>query len=279
MKSFSRKMKLLLTTLFREYRQNELGLLSVQTAYFLLLSFIPFLIFLLTLIGSLQLPAQELYNYLKNILPEQTYLIVSKVLLEILETRSVNIMSLLFTLIFSTKGVRAIIKAINKAYCIQENRSIYRLWLLSFVFTMVLAFILILSLVTIVFGKSIGQIAFSYLNLQNEFLRLWEYFRYGISVLSLVMVFSFIYKYAPCCNRKLKITNVIVGSVFTTLCWTITSSLFSYYINHFNRSYMTLYGSLGGIFSLLIWLYMSSQIILIGGVINGYLFKNANIKT
>lgn len=259
--------------MYHEYKDDHLSYLSAQTSYFLLLSFIPFLIFLLTIIGSLNLPSDELYHYLNSILPAQSYLVISSILSEVLETRSVNITSLLLTLYFATKGVRAIIAALNKAYCEKESRSTPHLFYLSFVFTLIFVFILVLTLFSLVFGKIIGEIVFNYFHLYNQFIILWEYFRYIITMVSMIVVFSFIYRRAPSCKEEMMLKDIIVGSVFTTLCWTLTSSIFAFYVNNYSNSYVSLYGSLSGVFALLVWLYISSTIIILGGEINSYLYK------
>jgi len=259
--------------MYHEYEKDNLGYLSAQTSYFLLLSFIPFLIFLLTIIGSLNLPSDELYLYLNSILPAQSYTLVAGILSEILATSSVNMVSLMVTLYFATKGVLAIVVALNKAYCEQESRSTIHLLFLSFVFTLIFIFILVLTLFSLVFGKIIGEIVFNYFHLHTEFIILWEYLRYIITMLSMIVVFSFIYKQAPSCKEKIKLKDILLGSAFTTLSWTLTSSAFAYYVNNYNSSYVSLYGSLGGIFALLVWLYISSTIIILGGEINSYLYK------
>lgn len=259
--------------MYYEYEKDHLGYLSAQTSYFLLLSFIPFLIFLLTIIGSLNLPSDELYHYLNSILPAQSYTLVSGILSEVLKTSSVNILSLILTLYFATKGVWATVVALNKAYCQDESRSTLHLLVLSFVFTLIFVFILIFTLFSLVFGKIIGEMIFKYFYLYEEFIVLWEYMRYIITMMSMIVIFSFIYKHAPSCKEKIKVKDIIVGSTFTTLCWTLASSIFAYYVNNYNHSYVSLYGSLGGIFALLVWLYISSTIIILGGEVNSYLYK------
>ena len=67
--------------------------------------------------------------------------------------------------------------------------------------------------------------------------------------------------------KDIKLKDSIPGAIFTTLGWLVTSTIFSYYVNNFSR-YTITYGSLGGIIILLIWLYISSIIIVLGGEIN-----------
>jgi membrane protein len=82
------------------------------------------------------------------------------------------------------------------------------------------------------------------------------------------IVFIFLYQIAP--NRRLSIRDVIPGALFTSLGWIVTSVLFAFYVNHWG-TYTKIYGSIGGIIVLLIWLNISSIIILLGGEINATL--------
>jgi membrane protein len=85
----------------------------------------------------------------------------------------------------------------------------------------------------------------------------------------MVFIFALLYKYSPCVEnrRKIKLRNTLPGSLFSALGWMITSIIFSYYVNNFSR-YTVTYGSVGGIIVLLIWLYIVSIIVVLGGEIN-----------
>lgn len=266
----------LLKHLYYEYIHDEIGSLAAQTSYFLILAFFPSLIAILSIIGNLNLPADEIFNTLASILPNDTYDLVYSILDEIVRENSISLVSIFLGLLFSTRGVRAIVIAINKSYCEEEARSSINLWILSLVFTVILVFILITTLVLLVFGQKIGgmlEMLFGELYLYNPFRVLWNYLRYLLPITSMIFAFSFIYKRAPSCNRKLKYKDIIWGSVFTTVSWTIASLIYAYYINNYNTSYSSIYGGLSGIFILLVWLYITSTIIILGGEINAYLYR------
>jgi len=78
----------------------------------------------------------------------------------------------------------------------------------------------------------------------------------------MLLTFSLIYKYLP--NKKLKFKNVFIGAVFATVGWVGISMLFSFYVNYF-ANYEKVYGSIGGVIALIIWLNISTLIILLGG--------------
>jgi membrane protein len=121
----------------------------------------------------------------------------------------------------------------------------------------------------------IGLYLSSTFGFSETFLALWSASRWIISGLILFTVFTGLYYFAP--NKKLLIRNVVKGAAFATVGWTVVSMLFAYYVNHFNN-YTATYGSLGGIIILLIWLYLSGMIIVIGGEINA-IFYDRRVKS
>lgn len=100
---------------------------------------------------------------------------------------------------------------------------------------------------------------------KSLFYSIWGVLRYGITFALLLLTFYLVYRYLP--NRKLNGGHVLAGTVFATFGWVGASLLFSFYVNNFG-SYATIYGSLGGLFALIIWIYISTLIFLLGGALN-----------
>jgi len=117
----------------------------------------------------------------------------------------------------------------------------------------------------IVLGRVIGSAVFDYLGAKSLFYDIWGVLRYGITFTLLLLTFYLIYRYLP--NRNMNGNRVMAGAVFATFGWVGASLLFSFYVNNFG-SYATIYGSLGGLFALIIWLYISTLIFLLGGALN-----------
>lgn len=125
---------------------------------------------------------------------------------------------------------------------------------------------------TLVFGEVLGKKLFSMFGRADIFLYLWAYLRILIPLIYMILIFALLYKFSPCTSKinEIPISSTFPGAVFTTLGWMITSIFFSYYVNNFGR-YAITYGSLVGIILLLIWLFISSLIIILGGEINATL--------
>lgn len=265
----SRWVKLLLE-FYGRFQSHEIPALGAQMSYYLVLAFFPFIIFLLTLLSFTPLTGDLALYDLSRLIPANAYDLVQDVVAQTMATRRHTLLSfgLLFTLWSAITGVNALIRGVNKAYSEQESRSFWKHTGISIVFTLGLVLVIILALTLLVAGKQLGTMFFAYLGVTRFFYLSWNLFRYLIPLAVMFLVFVLFYRFAP--NRKTSWKQVIPGSVFTTLGWVATSWGFAYYVNHF-ANYSATYGSLGAFIVLLLWLYLSSMIILIGGEINAVL--------
>ena len=251
-----------------------------QLAYSLIMAIIPLIMFVITLAGKLTLPIDDIYAYIKFLLPTQAYDAVIGIINEIINSSNLTFVTLLVSIYFISIGSRGLMRVTNRAYHSLENRTFFRFLITSFIFAILLVLMFIVTLGGIVFGKVILNgidNLFSHF-FTEHFLLLLSYLRYIITFLFLGMVFSGIYAVAP--NTRLHLKDVYIGGYSAALLWIMGSSLFAYYINHFNN-YGLLFGSLGGIFILLAWLYLTSLIILLGAYLNAniYYFKTGQKET
>jgi membrane protein len=262
-----------LEDLYCRYEDDEVAALGAQMTYYFILAFFPFLIFLLTLIGLTPLSQEEVWSNLGVLLPETTYGIVSDIIRQIIKERNDALLSfgMVATLWASSKGLTAILKGLNKAYDEEETRPWWKLRIISVFFTLAITVILMFAIALLVFGHVLGLQLFTYMELPNYFETIWGVTKFVIPITSMLIVFMFLYREAP--NRRLSFKSVLPGSLFASTGWIGISMLFATYINHFNY-YARTYGSIGGVIVLLIWLYLSSVIILVGGEINATLTFN-----
>jgi membrane protein len=224
----------------------------------------------MTTLSYTPVTSEDILADLRTVLPHNTFQIISDFIHEIIASGSNALLSIgmIGTIWASSNGVVAIIKCLNKAYDEEETRPFWKVRVLSIVFTLALAIVILFSFIMLIFGQKIGERAFVWLHFPDNFNAVWVYAKY---ILSLVTMFTvFVYLYLLMLNRRLTFREVIPGSFFSTLGWIITSLLFSFYVNHFD-SYTESYGSIGGIIVLLVWLYISSVIILFGGELNAAL--------
>jgi len=253
--------------LLQHIQKSDVTALGAQLAFFFLLSLFPLLIFMVTLLPYLNLPEDQIFQFLRNYAPADVYALIESTLTEVLQNRNGGLLSLglLGTIWSASNGVNAIVKSLNKSYGLEETRPFFIVRGLSVVFTILIIVLFIIALVLPVFGEQIGILLFSFLGLDEMFLLVWNSIRFTIPPLIIFVVLTALYWLVP--NEKLYLKSVIPGGIFAALGWILVSLGFSFYVSNF-ANYTATYGSLGAIIVLMMWLYFSGTILMIGGQIN-----------
>jgi len=268
----NKKWFLFLYNLIYNIRRDEVTAIGAQLTYYLILSIFPFLIFFLNVVGHTSLAIEALLNDWIIVMPSETQTLLYRVIEEIRVSSSETLLSfsIILALWSGSLGISAIIRAINKAYNINKRRNYIRLKLLSLLFTIALVILLLIVLATLVFGEVIGNAIFTYIGAINVFYRIWNNSRKLIALASMIIIFALLYKYSimPKERRYIKLVHTLPGAIFATIGWIVASGIFSFYVNNF-ANYSKTYGSLGGVIVLLVWLYITSIMIVLGGEING----------
>ncbi|MDR7074611.1 YihY/virulence factor BrkB family protein [Fictibacillus barbaricus] len=256
---------------FHGFKRGDVTGLAAQLAYYFLLSLFPFLIFLLTL-GAFFIKPAEALDLLEHYVPSDAMDSVGENLQTVLEGRNGGLLSIgiIATLWSASNAINAVIKTLNEAYGVEECRGFIKTRLLALFLTIGVVFAFIVALVFPVFGKMLGNIVFSYLGLDQQFMQIWGVLRWIISFLLISTVVSVLYYLAPC--KKLKFTEIWYGSLVATFLWQIVSLGFAFYIDHFGN-YSATYGSIGAIIVLMLWFYLTGLVLLSGGVLNATFHK------
>lgn len=260
--------------LIAKIKKDDVFALASQLAYYLILSFFPFMVFLMTLVGFSKLSSTEILEGLSVMLPKSILELTKSTVREVFDNQYTGLLgiSILLTMWTASSAFKAIIKSINKAYNLKENRSFIKRSIISMLGILALASIIILVLTMLVFGNVINH----YIKNTNQLYRivfiLWYIFRYAFIFIIMIFIFVSIYRLAPA--KKLTWKEVIPGAVFSTIGWVLVSFGFSYYIDNFNN-YSRFYGSLGAVFILMTWLFLISMIFILGVEIN---FVTTEIK-
>ncbi len=261
-----------LKLLTRRFIKNDIPGTSAQLSYYLIMAFFPFVIFLITTLSYSSLFEFSLPDLLTRILPASSADFLIKVINDLLEARSGSLLSIsmITTIFFASKGVKGIIAGVNKSFLVVENRSFFKKAALSFVFTILFVLSINFLFIFIIMGQVLTDALISFLGLSNFSVQLWSIVRIGITVSFIFLVISFIYIYFPNLKPRLKFKDVIYGSLFSTFLWLAGSLLFAFYVNNFSN-YTLIYGSITGIIVFLLWLFLSSIILLTGAEINALL--------
>jgi membrane protein len=202
------------------------------------------------------------------ILPAEAYAAVNTTLLDIVKNQNSGLLSFgfVFALIFATNGVHTLMVAFNKSSLISETRSWLRQRLVAVFLTILISFALIFGLVIMTIGEYIIDFLKSELRFQDS---IWLYLlnlgRWLILIIIYFVTIASLYRYGPANAKKWKFFSA--GSWMATILAVLTFWGFSYYINNFG-TYNKLYGSIGTLIVLMIWLYLNSLIILVGFELN-----------
>ncbi|MDQ1004908.1 membrane protein [Neobacillus niacini] len=261
--------KSLVRLLWHRIEEDDIPGLSAQLAYFFLLSLFPLLIFIFTLLPYLPIPYPDILGSIREFAPPQTMDLIEKNVNHVMNNRNGGLLSfgVIGTIWSASNGIHALVRAFNKAYNVDESRSFIVSRGMAILLTIGMIFVFIVAVLLPIFGREIGTFLFSYLGFKLEFLRLWEMLRLVVSALILFIIFTGLYWIAP--NVKLRCRSAFPGAGFATVGWILSSYALSFYVSKFNNFSLT-YGSIGAIIVLLIWLYISGFIIILGGEINAF---------
>ena len=238
-------------------------------AFNFFLAFFPSIIVFFTLIPYIPVNGiqETLIELLAVVLPPSTNEVTFNTLDDIINNPRSGLLSagFILALYFSTSGINSLIEAFNTSYHIRETRPLIQQRLLSLGLTLVLSGILITAMGLIIFAK----IAVNYL---TEYELITQYagdlILYGKWFTILLILFigtSILFHLGPSVKSQWKIFTP--GSILATLGIVITSIGFNYYINNFSQ-YNKLYGSIGTLMIILIWMYFNSIILLTGFELN-----------
>ncbi|TAA71757.1 YihY/virulence factor BrkB family protein [Planococcus salinarum] len=265
-----------LKELWKRINDVDVTGLGAQLAFFFLLSIFPLLIFLITLLPYLNIAEEQVYLFMSNVVPGEVYILIEETLKEILteENRSLLSFGLIATIWSASLGMNALIKSLNRSYGVEENRPILIARGMSIITTVLMIFILLIALVLPIFGRQVGIFIFSFLGLEAGFLETWNTLRFSIPPLIIFVVAAVIYWAAP--NVKLDFKSVLAGSTFTAIGWLGVSFGFSVYINNF-ANYSATYGGIGGVIMLMLWLYVSAILLMVGGQINAVMQSRRDV--
>lgn len=256
--------------MYCRFQDDEVSALGAQMTYYLILAFFPFLIFLMTMFGYTSVSTADILQNLSPLIAGNLYKTIEEFINGLLLSRNTTLLSfgMIGTIWAASSGVLSIIKGLNRAYDEAETRPFWKVRSISMLFTLALGVVLLLSFVLLIFGEGVGEHVFQLIHSPANFDTIWNFTKYGIPLTTMLFVLVCLYKIIP--NRRINFREVIPGSLFAAFGWIATSLSFAFYVNNWGH-YTKTYGSIGGVIVLLVWLYLSSIIILLGGQINATL--------
>jgi len=239
-------------------------------AFNLLMALLPATIFLFTLIPFIPIKnfQEELIKLFESILPVNAFSFLETTIIEIVTKKSGGLLLVMFiaTAIFSTNGIHAIINAFVVSAHSFKSRSWINQRKISIVLLLIVLMMIALAGILVIFGKAAaGYLEEMRIIERNLVIFILVVLKWIVVVLLLFLAISFLYYLAPA--KRTDFSFVSPGSALATILFILTSLGFSAYVNHFGQ-YNKLYGWIGTLMIILIWLYLNSIALLIGFELN-----------
>lgn len=257
------------------YARTNIGAYAAQAGYFFMLSFIPIIVLLLTLLRYTSIPMEDAVREVLQVFPSSVEGLVSSVIKEVYEHSSGMIPLTIIVAVWSAgKGVLAVNYGLNSIYDHIETRNYIYLRIRASIYTLFFVVAIVLSLVLSVFGNSIAEGINPSLAVLRRIVDMILSLRYPGSLLLLTVLWVLVYRFLP--NRKdmgrSRWYEQLPGACLSTAGWMLISYVFSIYLDIF-RGFRSLYGSMTTLMLVMLWLYICMYTILLGGLLNAVLEK------
>jgi membrane protein len=265
----------LLKRTFKEASEDHLAAFAGNLTYKGLFALFPFFVFLLSLLGLFGsddlLP--RLLETASGVLPQGAMTFLEGQLLGIAQSKAESaftigaIVSILFALWGVSGAFRSIMEAMNVMYEVEEARPFWKVYGISIFLSLGVAALLLSALGLVVFGPQLASLVASVVGFGRVFETLWIVVQWPVLVCVVLFAFALIYYFAPDVEQRFK--WVSPGSIIAVIMWLLFSLAFSLYVNNFGgESYSASYGALAGVAILMLYIYYTSYILLLGAEMN-----------
>lgn len=260
-----------------KFEEHRVSIHAAQVAFFILVSFFPFMMFLITLIRYTPLTEEIILTTAERIVPSSLDSIVSSWLHETFESASGTLLSItvITALWAGSKGFYGIATELNEIYEVPKKKNILLRRLLSVLYTIVFTVMIILSLIVLVYGNRIVNLINSYFPVMANLTLLSFLLRSVASFIVFVCYFVSLYRFVP--ERKSTFRQELPGAILSAFLWIAFSYLYSLYVDY-RSAFSSAYGSLTYMVLLMLWLYLCIIIIFLGAMLNQYLATHKKIN-
>ena len=258
---------------YKEMDEDHVMAFAGNLTYKALFAIFPFFTFLISLLGIFS--ATDLVNTmvdkLSGVAPQSATAFIEGQLLSITQSQTESaftvgaIISILLALWGVSGAFRSVMEAMNVMYEVEEDRPFWKVYGLSIFMSLAVVVLLVGALVLVVFGESIGVTVADLIGLGSVFATIWSIVQWPVVALVVLFAFALIYYFAPAAKQRFR--WVSPGSILAFVFWLIFSLLFSLYVS-MSGSYNETYGSLAGVIILMLYVYYSALIMLVGAEMN-----------
>ena len=246
------------------YFSNGIGKTAAYLTYYFVFAIFPFLIFITSLLGFLQLPMLTVEGDVAALLPADVITLINLTIAHMTETSSGAWLTfgLVFTVWFPLRAVRSLVAAVNDIYGDERMQKHTK----RIIFLTILIIVLIPALVLVLLlSQEVLEFIDMFVPVADTFITLWTKIRFLPISIGLLCLISGVYFLSP--NERPQKRFVFPGAFLSMLFWVLFSAGFAYYVDHVGK-YSLIYGSIGAIIAFLVWLNASVVAMLMGAVFN-----------
>lgn len=249
--------------------EDNVAIVSAGVAFYGFLAIFPAIMALISIYGLAMDPQQieSQISQLSSMMPEQAFSIIQNQIDKFTSTSGKTLgwgtaIGILFSIWSANKGIKSLFTGVDIAYNTESTRGFFKQNGLTLLFTFGAIILVILSMALIVaFPAFVDQIG-----LPSQIASLISWLRWVVLAIIVVFFLCLVYMYAPARPRP-EFRWVLLGAALATFLWLIASWGFSYYVSNFG-SYGEIYGSISAVVVLMLWLFLTSFIILMGAEVN-----------
>lgn len=245
---------------------DHVGAYAAQSAFFLVLSLVPILLLLMTLVRVSPVSQIDIMKAINEFFPRTIRTTLISIVNEVYSQTGTTISITVLVAFWSAgRGVLAMSTGLNNIKGLQETRNYFVLRMRAAVYTVLFLVSIILTLVLLGFGNSISLLVNEHIPVIQYVMDFIIEIRTITTICVLIVVSVLIYLFLP--NKRGKLKHQLPGAIFTAFGWTFASFLISIYMDIF-KGFSNMYGSLTTIVLIMLWLYFCMYIMLLGGELN-----------
>ena len=260
---------------FKEVGEDHVSAFAGNLTYKTLFAIFPFFTFLLSLLGLFNATSlvNDMIDYLSGVMPRSATEFIGGQLKSIASSQAESaftvgaIISIALALWGVSGAFRSIMEAMNVMYEVEEDRPFWKVYGLSIFMSLAVVILMVSAFAIVIFGGSVGGGLAGAIGLGSVFEIVWSIVQWPIVACIVLLTFALIYFFAPAAKQKF--TWISPGAVLAFVFWLVFSLLFSFYVGNFGGgSFNDTYGSLAGIIILMLYVYYTAFIMLVGAEMN-----------
>jgi membrane protein len=254
----------------KAYLQDDMLMYAAALAFRMFFAFIPYLIFVVALLGVLRIPGffEWLLSKAQSILSEDAVGQVKLVLGQVRHQARGGLLAfgaVAVAVWYASVAVRSLMTALNVAFEVQEDRPARIRYPLSMFFAIGFALTIALTSALMLVGTPVMSALLARLRFDEGLASVWQWLRWPAAVLLLMVAAALTYHLLP--NDEEPFQFLTPGAVLAVIVWVIASVGFHYYVHNF-ANYSVMYGALGAVLMLLLYFYISAAVLLLGAEVN-----------